>query len=150
MKQLLPFAVILFFCACTQTSRNKETAILNASAENRKIVETLFEHFNRHDWAAMADLYIDSAQMQDPSFGITSVIQSKQATIKKYSELERMFPDVKDSVAAIYIAGNNHVVVEFISTGTAQDGKKFILPVCSVLTIENGKIVKDYTYYDNQ
>jgi ketosteroid isomerase-like protein len=107
-------------------------------------------HFNKHDWAAMADLYIDSAEIQDPSFGTTPVIQSKQATVKKYSELERMFPDVKDSVVAIYASGNSHVVVEFISKGTAPEGQKFALPICSVFIIENGKIVKDYTYYDNQ
>ncbi len=42
-----------------------------------------------------------------------------------------------------------HITVESISTGTAADGSKFELPICTIFTIENGKITKDFTYYDN-
>ena len=41
------------------------------------------------------------------------------------------------------------MIVEFISTGTAEDGSQFELPICTIFTIENGKITKDFTYYDN-
>ena len=60
-----------------------------------------------------------------------------------------MFPDIKDRIVNIYPSGDKHVVVEFISTGTAPDGTKFELPICTIFTIENGKITKDFTYFDN-
>lgn len=60
-----------------------------------------------------------------------------------------MFPDLKDEIKTIYVSGNNNVIVEFVSTGTAPDNSKFELPICTIFTIENGKITKDFTYYDN-
>jgi ketosteroid isomerase-like protein len=56
---------------------------------------------------------------------------------------------LKDEVKAVYPSGENHIIVEFISTGTAPDNSKFELPICTIFTIENGKITKDFTYYDN-
>jgi ketosteroid isomerase-like protein len=61
-----------------------------------------------------------------------------------------MFPNIKDEVVQMYDSGNNVVVVEFVSTGTAPDGTKFKMPICTIFTIEKGKIAKDFTYYDNQ
>jgi len=49
----------------------------------------------------------------------------------------------------MYSSGDKHVIVEFISTGTAPDNSKFELPICTIFTIENKKITKDFTYYDN-
>ncbi|WP_198412578.1 nuclear transport factor 2 family protein [Kaistella antarctica] len=49
----------------------------------------------------------------------------------------------------IYPSGNQHIIVEFISRGTAPDNTKFELPICTIFTIENGLITKDFTYYDN-
>ena len=60
-----------------------------------------------------------------------------------------MFPDVKDNVIHTYPSGDNHIIVEFISSGTAPDQTKFELPICTIFTIENGLITKDYTYFDN-
>jgi ketosteroid isomerase-like protein len=60
-----------------------------------------------------------------------------------------MFTNFRDSVTAMYPSGDKHVTVEFISKGTAPDGTVFELPICTILTIENGFITKDFTYYDN-
>lgn len=121
----------------------------SASAENEKIVRQLFEHFNKHDWNAMAKLYSDPAEFKDPAFGPGVVKQTHQETIAKYSEMQQIFPDIRDDVAEVYPSGNNHVIVEFTSTGTSPDGSAFTLPICTIFTIENGKITKDFTYYDN-
>ena len=59
-----------------------------------------------------------------------------------------MIPDVHDKVINIHEAGK-FVTIEFISSGTAPDGKKFELPICTIMKIENGKIAEDFTYYDN-
>jgi ketosteroid isomerase-like protein len=95
----------------------------------------------------MASMYADSVQMRDPSFGSEIVTQSQTDIETKYAELAKMIPDVQDKVVAIYPSGKNYIV-EFISTGTGPDGVKFELPICTIFTIENGKIIRDFTYYD--
>ncbi|MGL4598311.1 MAG: nuclear transport factor 2 family protein [Bacteroidia bacterium] len=112
-------------------------------------VKTYFDHFNKHDWTKMAAMYTAVADFKDPSLGNGIVKQTREQTIKKYTELNQLFPDLHDEVVAIYPSGENHIVVEFVSTGTAPDQTKFELPICTIFTIENGLITKDFTYYDN-
>ena len=52
-------------------------------------------------------------------------------------------------MVAVYPSGDKNVIVEFVSKGTLPDQSKFELPICTIFTIENGKITKDYTYFDN-
>ena len=140
MKYLI-LLLSLFFTALT---------CRNQSSENQAIIKQLYEYFNNHEWQKMADLYVEITDFKDPSFGTEITKQTRQQTVQKYAEMSKMFPDIKDEVVQMYDSGNNIVVVEFISTGTAPDGTKFKIPICSIYTIENGKIVKDFTYYDNQ
>ena len=56
------------------------------------------------------------------------------------------FADLHDEVIQLYPSGENHVIVEFVSTGTGPDGSSLDLPVCAILTYEDGKISKDFTY----
>ena len=140
MKYLI-LLLSLFFTALT---------CRNQSSENQAIIKQLYEYFNNHEWQKMADLYVEITDFKDPSFGTEITKQTRQQTVQKYAEMSKMFPDIKDEVVHMYDSGNNIVVVEFISTGTAPDGTKFKMPICSIYTIENGKIVKDFTYYDNQ
>ncbi len=97
----------------------------------------------------MSEMYTETADFKDPSLGNGVVKQTREETIKKYSELNLAFPDLNDAIVQIYPSGNEHIVVEFISTGTAPDGSKFELPICTIFTIKNGKIVKDFSYFDN-
>jgi hypothetical protein len=135
--------------SCNQTANNT-TAPIKTDSTNIIVAKQLFEKFNSHDWAGMATLYTDTAEFKDPSLGIGIVKQSRIETVKKYTELHKIFADIKDSIVATYPINNTSVVVEFVSKGTAPDGSKFELPICSILTInDNGLIQKDYTYYDN-
>lgn len=145
MRKILILLITLSLISCTNQSKTTTMK----STENEKLVKTYFEHFNNHDWKKMAEMYTETADFKDPSLGIGIVKQTQQQTIKKYSELNNVFPDLKDEVKAVYPSGDNHIVVEFISTGTAPDNSKFELPICTIFTIENGKITKDFTYYDN-
>lgn len=145
MRKILILLITLSLISCTNQSKTTTMK----STENEKLVKTYFEHFNNHDWKKMAEMYTETADFKDPSLGIGIVKQTQQQTIKKYSELNNIFPDLKDEVKAVYPSGDNHIVVEFISTGTAPDNSKFELPICTIFTIENGKITKDFTYYDN-
>jgi ketosteroid isomerase-like protein len=143
MKNLILLSSLLFIALTCK----KDSSYLS---ENQRIIKQLYEHFNNHEWQKMADLYVETTDFKDPSLGTEITKQTRQQTVQKYSEMEKMFPDIKDEVVQIYDSGNNVVVVEFVSTGTAPDGSKFKMPICSIYTIENGKIAKDFTYYDNQ
>jgi ketosteroid isomerase-like protein len=118
-------------------------------AKNISIAKRVFEHFNQHNWEKMAELYADPADFLDPSFGQKPVKQTRQQTVKKYKEMEAMSKDIRDDVVQIYPSGDKNVIVEFVSSGTAPDGTKWSLPICTIFTIENGLITKDHTYYDN-
>ena len=107
-----------------------------------------FGYFNEHNWEAMAAMYAEKAEFKDPSLGPGIHLQTRKEFIAHYTALQEMIPDVRDSVVNIYPSGES-VIVEFVSTGTAPDGTKFTLPICAILTFEDGLIVKDYVYYDN-
>lgn len=115
--------------------------------KNSQVAQKLFEAFNSHNWEAMTDLYAEEAQFLDPSYGTEFVTKSRAETIAKYNEMETIFPNIHDEVKNIHPSGET-VIVEFISTGTAADGTTFSLPIVSLLTIRNGLIIKDATYYD--
>jgi ketosteroid isomerase-like protein len=94
-------------------------------------------------------MYTETADFKDPSLGKGIVKQTRKQTESKYAELNKIFPDLHDKIIQIYPSGENHIIVEFVSTGTAPDNSKFELPICTVFTIENGLITKDFTYFDN-
>ena len=136
--------IALFSC----NNSNQKSNIMDNSATNKKIIEQYFTHFNNHEWQKMADMYVDQPEMKDPAYGIKNVKMTKADIIKKYSKLNQMIPDVHDNVIKMYHS-NDNVIVEFESSGTSPDGSKFVLPVCTIFEIKEGKITKDLTYYDN-
>lgn len=136
--------MICAFISCTFVADKVDN-----EAANEKLVQQYFQHFNNHDWQKMAEMYSLIAEFKDPSLGKDIVKQTRPEIIEKYTGLASMFPNVKDSVLQVYHSGNQQVIVEFISTGTAKDGSTFKLPICTIFTFENGLITKDYTYYDN-
>jgi ketosteroid isomerase-like protein len=56
---------------------------------------------------------------------------------------------LNDKVIQTYLSGDNHIIEKFVSSGTLPDNSKFELQVCTIFTIENGMITKDFTYFDN-
>jgi hypothetical protein len=56
--------------------------------------------------------------------------------------IKQSFPDLHDQVIQIYPSGDKHIIVEFVFSGTAPDNSKFELPICTILTTENGIITK--------
>lgn len=86
--------------------------------------------------------------MKDPVFGNKLVRMSRADIQKKYRELENQVPDVSDSLVSITNCGDK-TVVEFISKGKAPDSSIFQIPICTIFEKRSGKIVRDFTYYDN-
>ena len=124
-------------------------SLLDQTQENLAIVRQYFAYFNEHAWASMGDMYQEQAEFKDPSFGNGIVMQSKAEIIAKYEEMSHLFPDLRDEVVQLYPSGDKHVIVEFVSSGTAPDGTAFELPICTIFTIEAGKITRDFTYYND-
>lgn len=148
MRNLLFLSLAFFVFSCKQ---NEEKVIISESnsANNEKVAKELFVHFNNHDWQKMADLYIENAEFKEPASGMVAHQKSKDMIIKEYTELQNQFPDVQDSVVSVYPSGDKNVIVEFVASGNLPDKSRFQLPICTIFTIENGKITKDYTYFDN-
>jgi len=145
MKYILTVILIVISMIACNNSKTGNTT----TTENEKFVQQYFDHFNNHDWTEMANMYSSTADFKDPSLGQSIIKQTRQQIIDKYSELNQVFPDLHDKIIQTYSSGNNHIIVEFISTGTASDGSRFELNICTIFTIENGIITKDFTYYDN-
>lgn len=137
--------IALFLISCNPETANQTTM----NANNEALVKQYYAYFNQHEWEKMAALYTPTAAFKDPSLGPGVVEQSREQIAQKYSELNQIFPDIRDSIVQIYPSGDKHMIVEFVSTGTAPDGSAFELPICTIFTIENGQITKDFTYYDN-
>ena len=142
---ILPVLAIYCLTACkNEPAKEQPASPAPTSTGNNPegVARLLFERFNQHDWEGMAALYTDTAEFKDPSFGKSIVKQTRAETVKKYKELNTLFTN--------YPSGDKYVTVEFISKGTAPDGTLFELPICTILTVENGFIRKDFTYYDNE
>ncbi len=137
------FSVLLASCGT-------DDGLKTAQEKNIAIVKKMYEHFNAHEWEKMAAMYSDTAEFKDPSLGPGIVPQTRSETARKYAEYHTMSPDIRDEIVQIYPSGDKHVIVEFVSSGTAPNGERWSLPICTIFTIENGLIVKDFTYYDNR
>ncbi|HWA33618.1 MAG TPA: nuclear transport factor 2 family protein [Cyclobacteriaceae bacterium] len=117
------------------------------AAANRAIANRMFDAFNKHDWEGMASCYSETASFLDPSFGTEYVPKTRKETVAKYNEMTKLFPDLHDEVTGMYTSGDK-VIAEFIATGSMSDSVKFRIPIAIVLTMKDGLIVKDATYYD--
>jgi ketosteroid isomerase-like protein len=141
MKQLfLIFAVLTTLIACHTAPKTNP---------NEALVKQYFEYFNKHDWQKLANMYAETADFKDPTLGKGIVPQTRVQTAQKYGDLQKIFPDLKDSIVMMYPSGDKHIVVEFVSSGTAPDNSKFELPICTIFTIEKGLITKDFTYFES-
>jgi hypothetical protein len=142
---LLYTIAALALAACRQPA----AAPVKSSSKkvNEAIVRATFDAFNQHDWKKMASYYAEPAQFLDPEFGTEYVSKNQKEIAASHAGLEKFSPDVKDSLTSVITSGNK-VVVEFISSGTTADKKAWHLPVSTIFTLKNGKIIKDATYYD--
>lgn len=134
---VLIIALVIFSCAPSSEGPNTE------------IATQMFAAFNAHDWQKMTSFYSANAEYLDPAYGKEYVKKSAAEIAEKYAGMQQMFPDIHDEVKNMHVAGDK-IIVEFISTGSSGDSLNFSLRICSVLTFQNGKIVRDATYYDNQ
>lgn len=145
MRKIILFGIAFLILSCNNQNQSK----IMETTKNEKLIKQYFEYFNKHDWKKMSEMYTETADFKDPSLGQGIVKQTRKQIEDKYAELNNVFPDLHDKVIQVYPSGEKHIIVEFVSTGTAPDNSKFELPICTIFTIENGLITKDFTYFDN-
>ncbi|UYQ94484.1 nuclear transport factor 2 family protein [Chitinophaga horti] len=133
-------AMCAILAACTTGDRKVNN--------NEQLAREYFDHFNNRNWEKMTGMYTDTVAFKDPEFGTDVVLQTHQQIIAKYRGMQTMFPDIRDSIVQLYPSGDKHVIVEFVSTGSSGDSIKFTLPICTIFEFRDGKISKDYTYYN--
>ncbi|WP_162426518.1 nuclear transport factor 2 family protein [Pontibacter pudoricolor] len=168
MKKLFPalFLLLGITLACEQkttaTDESAETIVTSGTApadtiepEAVKVMQAMFDAFNRHDLDAMQALYADSAVFMSPEMPEPVIGAHHVKAI--YGPLFEMAPNVKDEVLH-YIHNGDEIAVEFVSTGTVENispddptgmkGKTFELKIFARLKIKDGKIIEDISYFD--
>src|SRR5690349_10857536 len=95
ISRLLIGALMLASCSSQETNN-----------KNVEATHAMFDAFNRHDWNAMTNYYSESASFLDPSFGQDYVTKTRQETAAKYSEMQKMFPDLHDELVGVYPSGD--------------------------------------------
>jgi steroid delta-isomerase-like uncharacterized protein len=117
-----------------------------------EIAREYFEAWNRRDFGRIEEMVADNAEIID----FDGTIDRGPAGARQQSErYAAAFPDGKLEITRIVTAGDT-AVAEIVGRGT-NDGpfgdvpathKKAELPFCDVLTIRDGKIVRDRQYGD--
>lgn len=121
----------------------------HVSDTTRRVIEQLFEAFNRHDTNALVELYADDAELLSP--GDIAVTIGKDAVRTVYDDHFNNIPGVHDAVQGI-VAEGEHGAVEFIASWDQPTDEnpnaRGQLRIASFITVEKGKIVRDITYFD--
>ncbi|MGA9119719.1 MAG: nuclear transport factor 2 family protein [Bacteroidota bacterium] len=148
MNKILFAMVAVLLVASFVSGCRKEDA-------NNKIVEGRFSAMNNHDVAALASFYADSVRGE--STGWSTIFVGAPAVCQAYGRYFKSSPDLTYHITRVLDAGRS-VVVEFTSEGTILNneqgvpeymrGKHYILKNCTILDIEQGKIVRESTYFD--
>ncbi len=122
-----------------------------AQAELRRVrtpadlVDELYAAFNRHDLDAMWALYDEDARHVSPTD--PSGWSGEEKFREVYGGLFDSLPGLRDDVVSVVVDGDR-AAIEFVASWDGPDGR-IELPIAGFLTIRNGRIVEDVTYYDN-
>ena len=126
-----------------------------AFSQSAKLIDNHFSALNRHDVKAVVAGYADNAQVYSPNWDGAKTGTSEISLV--YTRYFTSTPDLLYKVTNTIYAGDN-IVVEYTTSGTLSNpegatpaymkDKKYTLNYCAVLTIKNGKIVKETDYFD--
>jgi len=84
-------ALILFMLITALISCNDKD-VSNSTAVNIEITNQYFENFNNHNWGKVAEMYAETVECKDPSFGNKIVRQAKEQIFQRISEMEKSYP----------------------------------------------------------
>lgn len=114
----------------------------SAQTSAQQLVDARFATFNHHDLDGIVKLYAPDAVLTSPGF--CSPRQGQEGARRSYGDLFKAYPDISDEVVS-YVAEGDHIAVQFV----VHLGK-YTAPLATFLTVKDGLIVRDDTYYDAQ
>ena len=112
-----------------------------AARSPQAVVQAMFAAFNRHDAAAMEQIYAPDARLTSSDF---CHARGRPDVRRTYEALFRAFPDIHDDVATIVFEGDR-VAVRFTAVST-QGGLS--LTIHTFLRVRDGRIVEDDSVFD--
>ncbi len=149
MKVRLKKISILTFLVIASMFQSHIVSAKDDSDETRQIVVALFTAFNRHDVEALVELYSVDTKIVSP--GVIEPRFGREVVREIYQDHFDNIPGVHDAVQNI-VAEGNRAAVEFIATWDQPNednpDARGSLRIPTFITVRNGKIVEDITYYD--
>ncbi|MFL6603691.1 MAG: nuclear transport factor 2 family protein [Steroidobacteraceae bacterium] len=114
----------------------------------RTVVERRFAAVTRYDVKAIMALYAPDAVETSPAF--CSQRFGPDGARRTYSELFKAYPTISAHITSMVVEGN-HVAVEFLARTRKADGSMASeTRLANFLTVEQGKITRDDTYFDTK
>lgn len=156
MKIVTMILLSCFACFVCSVTRPASLAVASpvtsgsgtSELEPIRTVELKFSAFNRHDAAAIENLYASDAILRSPDY---PELLGNSKIADTYRWIFDAIPDAKDSIVTIESAAN-HVYVQFVLSGHLKDAgnKPISVRIMSVYTIKDHLVVSDSTYYDRK
>jgi ketosteroid isomerase-like protein len=111
-------------------------------------VRKKFDAFNRHDAAAIQEIYASNATLHSPDY---PSLEGNAPIADTYRKLFGAIPDAKDNVDLLETSAN-HVYAQFVLTGhwKGAEDNPINVRIISVYAVKDGHIVEDLTYYDRK
>ena len=130
-------------------------AFCQNAAPNTTLINALFDAMNKHDSAAIAGFFDDSAKLESPNW--EGQEKGKQGATTVYSRYFKGTPDLHFTVTNI-VASNDAVVVEYTFAGQFSNpeagtpdymrNKVYSIKGSTRYNITNHKIIFAVSYFD--
>jgi ketosteroid isomerase-like protein len=123
-------------------------AAASPSASGTDPVQEKFAAFNRHDAAAIEQLFATDARLHSPDY---PDLAGNVAIADTYRRLFAAIPDARDEVTLLE-SGPQRVYVQFVLRGHwgGDATKPLAVRIISVYRVVGSHIVEDDTYYDRK
>jgi ketosteroid isomerase-like protein len=111
-----------------------------------RVVREKFAAFNRHDAAALEQLYATDARLHSPDY---PDLAGNKPIADTYRRLFAAIPDASDDVMVLE-AGPQRVYAQFVLHGhwAGATDKSVSVRIIAVYRVRGGHIAEDDTYYD--
>ena len=140
--------LIALICSVSCVLSAGVSADPSGSGQNLDTVRQKFAAFNRHDAAAIQDIYATDAVLHSPDY---PALTGNAKIADTYRGIFAGVPDAVDEVQNLDAVGDR-VYAQFILTGHFQGvaDKPVNVRIMSIYTVKDGHITEDETYYDRK
>jgi ketosteroid isomerase-like protein len=115
--------------------------LVSAPRAPEAVVQAMFAAFNRHDAAAMEQMYAEDARLTSSDF---CHARGRSDIERTYNALFKTYPDIRDTVETIVSQGDR-VAVRFTA---ASSSGGISMTIHTFLRVRDGRIVEDDSVFD--